>query len=139
MPAPMILGKEKTIPLIAMILLLIGTISAIYVQATQIDKDTIKINGKEYTIEQIFEISSINTIETDDGTKTGVALEDLIHKLDINCPECHMYTIKASDRYQQTVGWNILKTGVLTDYKKVYFPDTAHYLWVHDVIEIEVK
>ena len=135
----MILGKEKIIPIIAMSLLLVGTSSAIYVHETQIGKNIIKINENEYTIDQIFNIGSIKTVDTDDGEKTGISLEDLIFKLGINCPDCHMYTIKGNDKYQQTVSWDILKTGVLTDYQKVYFPDTAHYLWVSNVVEIEVK
>lgn len=139
MPAQMILGKEKIIPIIAMSLLLVGTSSAIYVHETQIEKDVIRINKMEYTIGQLFSIGLIQTVKTDDGEKTGIGLEDLMYKLGVNCPECHSYTIKGNDRYQQTVGWDILKTGVLTDYQKVYFPDTAHYLWVSDIVEIEVK
>ncbi len=139
MRAAMTLGKEKIIPIIAICLLLVGTSSAIYVHDTQIDKDTIKINGDEYTINQIFDIGSIKTIDTDDGKKTGIGLEDLIYKLGVNCPECHLYIIKANDKYQQTVSWDILKTGILTDYQRVFFPDTAHYLWVSTIIEIEVR
>jgi len=138
MPALMTLGKEKIIPIIAICILLVGTSSAIYVNNTRIDKDTIKINGYEYIINQLFDIGSIKTIDTDDGKKTGIGLEDLIYKLGINCPECHLYTIKASDKYQQTVGWDILKTGILTEYQRVFFPDTAHYLWVSNIVEIEV-
>jgi hypothetical protein len=122
-----------------MSLLLVGTSSAIYVNETQIDKETISINGIEYTIDQIFGIGNIKTIITDEGEKTGVALDDLIYKLNINCPECSSYTIKGSDNYQQTVDWDIIKTGVLTDHNKVFFPDTAHYLWVKNIIEIEVN
>ena len=61
MPASMILGKEKLIPIFAMIVLLIGTFSAIYVHATQIDKDSITINGQEYTIDQIFSVAESKT------------------------------------------------------------------------------
>jgi len=48
------MGKEKIIPILAMTLLLIGIFSAIYVHANQINKDTIAINGEEYSINQIF-------------------------------------------------------------------------------------
>jgi hypothetical protein len=139
MPATMILGKEKIIPIIAMSLLLVGTSSAIYVNETQIDKETIAINGSEYTVDQLFKIGTIKTIETDDGKKTGVALEELMYKFNINCPECSSYTIKGSDNYQQTVDWDIMKTGVLTDYRNIFFPHTAHYLWVKNIVEIEVN
>lgn len=135
----MITGKEKIIPIFAMIVLLIGIFSAIYVHATHIDMNTIKINGQDYTLDQLFSIGVMRTIKTDEGEKTGIALDDLILKVGTGCPQCHEYTIKAKDRYQQTVNWNIMKTGILTDYGKVFFPDTAHAFWVRDVIEIEVK
>jgi hypothetical protein len=122
-----------------MSLLIVGTSSAIYVNQTQTDKETITIYGFEYTIDQLFRIGIINTIITDDGEKTGIALDDLMNKLNINCPECSSYTIKGSDNYQHTIDWDILKTGILTDYRKVFFPDTPQYLWVKNIIEIEVN
>ena len=139
MRAQMNLGKEKLIPIFAMIVLLIGTFSAIYVNATQVDKDTITINGEEYTIDQIFSIARSKEIETDEGMKSGISLEDLMIKVGISCVSCSKYTFKAKDGYQQTVDFEILKSGILTDYSRVYFEDTAHALWVSDVIEIEVK
>ena len=139
MRAPMILGKEKLIPIFAMIVLLIGTFSAIYVHASQIDKNTITINNQEYTIEQIFLIAEPKSIETDEGIKSGVSLMDLMSHVGIGCTSCNEYTFKAKDGYQQTVDFEILKTGILTDYSCVYFPNTAHALWVRDVVVIEVK
>lgn len=138
MPAPMNPGKEKILPILAMIVLLLGIFSTVYVHATQINKDTITINGEEYTIEQIFMIIESKTIETAEGKKTGVSLEDLMIKAGISCTSCNKYTIKAEDGYQKTIDFEILKTGILTDYSRVYFPNTAHALWVSDVIEIEV-
>lgn len=133
------MGKEKLIPILAMSVLLIGISSAIYVHATQVNKDTISINGHEYTINQLFSMGTLRTIKTDDGEKTGAALDELMSKVGVSCLSCHNYVIKAKDRYQQTVSWDIMKTGILTDYGRVYFPDTAHAFWVHDVVEIEVK
>ena len=63
----MIMGKEKTIPIIAMIVLLIGIFSTIYVDANQIEKETITINGHDFTIEQLFSSYNIETIDTDEG------------------------------------------------------------------------
>lgn len=131
--------KKKAIPIFAVFLLLIGTFSAIYVHATQIDKDTITINGQEYTIDQIFSSAESKTIETDEGIKSGVSLEDLMIKVGISCTSCSKYTFKAKDGYQQTVDFETLKSGILTDYNRAYFPNTAHALWVRDVIEIEVS
>lgn len=133
------LGKEKIIPILAIIVLLIGITSAVYVHASQINKETITINNQEFTIDQIFSIAKSKTIETDDGIKTGVSLEDLMLKVGISCLSCYKYTFKAKDGYQQTVDFEILKTGILTTENRVFFPNTAHALWVHDVIEIEVS
>ena len=137
--APMIIGKEKIIPIIAMIVLLTGIFSTIYVNANQIEKNSIKINGQEYTLDQLILLGVKRVIETDEGEKTGVALDELITKVGVVCTQCQDYTIKAKDGYQQTVNWDILKTGILTENGIVYFPDTAHSFWVRDVIEIEVK
>ena len=133
------MGKEKFIPILALIVLIIGGISTAYVYATQINKDTIRINGQEYTIDQIFYLGETKTIDTMEGEKTGVALEDIITKIGVGCPACYEYTIKAKDGYEKTVDWDIMRTGVLSDFKRVFFPDTAKAFWVSDVVEIEVK
>ena len=133
------MGKEKFIPILALIVIIIGGISTAYVYATQIDKDTIRINGQEYTIDQIFYLGETRTIQTIEGEKTGVALDDLIKKVGVGCSTCYEYTIKAKDGYEKTVNWDILKNGVLTEVKRVFFPDTAKAFWVRDIVEIEVK
>jgi hypothetical protein len=135
----MIMGKEKTILFLALCIILIGVFSNVYVYATQIDKETIGINGQEYTIDEIFFIADDKSIETIEGEKTGASLEILIMKIGVGCPSCHEYIIKAKDGYQQTVNWEILKTGVLSMQKKVFFPCTPKKFWVGDIIEIEVK
>ena len=139
MHEPMIMGKDKLIPVFAMIVLIIGIFSAIYVHATMVNKDTITIQGKEYTIDQVFSIAQTRTIKTDEGEKTGVALDDLIKKIGFGCTSCHNYVFKGGDGYQQTISWDLMQKGVLTENRKIYFPDTAHALWVQDIVEIEVK
>jgi hypothetical protein len=135
----MLMGKEKLLPILAMTILLVGIFSTLFVHASQINKDTIIINGEEYTIDQLFLFGTTKSIQTDEGEKNGVSLESLITLTSVECSTCHEYTIKAKDGYQQTVPWNIMKTGVLTKEGRVFFPDTAHSFWVRDVIEIEVK
>ena len=134
----MIMGKEKAIPIIAMVVLFIGIFSTIYVDANQVEKDTIEIYGQNFSLDQLFSDGVERTIETDEGEKTGISLEDIILNVGIGCVQCHDYTIKAKDGYQQTVSWDILKTGIITDNNRVFFPDTAHSFWVRDVFEIEV-
>lgn len=133
------MGKEKIIPILAVIIICISVFSSIYVYATHIDKETIAINGNEYTMDEIFSLSEERTIETVDGAKAGAALDDLILKAGVGCPSCNEYTIKAADGYQKTISWDDFKTGVLSDSGRVFFPDTPKAFWVSDVIEIEVK
>jgi hypothetical protein len=135
----MIMGKEKIIPILALIVILISGTSTAYIYMTQIEKETIAINGEEYTIEQLFYIGKIITIQTTEGEKTGVSLEDLILKIGISCPTCFEYTIKGIDGYEKTIGWDILSSGILTDLYTVYFPDTPKAFWVRDIVEIEVR
>jgi len=133
------MGKQKIIPVLAMVLLLIGIISALYVHATQINKNTITINGQEYTYDDLFLLGGEKTIKTVDGEVTGASLENIIKSIGIACTSCSKYTIKATDGYQKTIEWNVLKTGVLSKENRVYFPDTPKALWVSDVVEIEVN
>jgi len=139
MRAPMLMGKEKTIPIFAMIILLIGIFSNVYVYANEISKDTINIQGQEYTIDQLFGLVSTKTIIIDDSEISGASLEELVLKMYPQCSSCSQFTIKAKDGYQQTVSWEVMKTGILTDKYRVIFADTAHSFWVRDVIKIEVK
>ena len=133
------MGKQKFIPVLAMVLLLIGVISALYVNATQLNKDTITINNQEYTFDDFLLLGGEKTIETVDGKVTGASLENIIKSIGVSCSSCSKYTIKAADGYQKTVEWDVLKTGVLTEEKRVFFSDTPKALWVRDIVEIEVN
>jgi len=133
------MGKDKLIPVLAMIVLLIGIGSTMYVQASQSNTSNIKINGQKYSIDEIFKIADMRTIVTDEGEITGVALDDLIVKTSNICTSCNQYTFKSKDTYQQTVPWSYMQKGVLTENNRIFFPDTAHSFWVRDIIEIEVN
>jgi len=135
----MTMGKEKLIPIFAMIVLFVGIGSTVYVQASQSNSDTIKVYNQEYTIEELFSIADKRTITTDDGEKTGIALDDIITKTSSVCTTCNQYTFKAKDGYQQTVPWGYMQKGILTEESRVLFPDTAHSFWVRYIIEIEVN
>jgi hypothetical protein len=122
-----------------MVLLLIGIISALYVNAIQINKDTITIKGQEYTYNDLLFLGGEKTIETVDGKITGASLENIILNIGVSCTSCNKYTIKGADGYPKTIEWDIFKTGVLSEENRVYFPDTPKALWVRDVVEIEVR
>lgn len=145
----MFMGKDKSIPLIAMVVLSLGIGSTLYVHAMQPeqmpgDNVIVTIHGQVFTIEQIFAECEPRTIITDEGEKTGAALDQLIILAGVECPSCHTYAIKAfyPHTYQQTVTWDILQKGILMyneQYNaRVYFPNIAHAFWVYNVEEIEV-
>ncbi|MEF8879395.1 MAG: hypothetical protein V5A64_03275 [Candidatus Thermoplasmatota archaeon] len=136
--------KEKILPILAITVLLIGTLSTVYVHATQSsdgnNSETITINKEEYNVDEIFSKIKQETIKTDDGNKTGIPLDEVIKYTGVNCPGCHKYIIKASDSYQQTVEWKNMKNGVLSkEDMRVYFPNLAHSFWIRNVVEIEVE
>jgi len=107
----MIMGKEKAIPIIAMVVLFIGIFSTIYVDANQVEKDTIEIYGRNFSLDQLFSDGVERTIETDEGEKTGISLEDIIINVGIGCVQCHDYTIKAKlkDEYGGESDWGYLE------------------------------
>jgi len=140
----MIMGKEKIIPVLALVIILIGSISTVYVNAIReddsvenADTDTITIYNNQYTIEQIFSMAETRNFE--DLNFSGVALDDLIIEIGVECPECYTYTIIAEDGYQKTVNWENMQNGIITIDKMTVFTDLPKAYRVKDVVEIEVK
>ena len=140
MHAIMVKNKEKIIPFLAMIVLFIGISSTLYVHAIQLNMNerSIAISGNEYNFDNLFEELSSKSIETDEGIKTGIALNDLIEYIGISNPDHYQYTVKASDSYQKTILWDDFKDGVLSKEKRIFFSDLAHAFWVNNINEIEV-
>ena len=140
------MGKEKIIPIIAIIFLVIGISSSIYVYATNpsissytAGDKSITINNKQFTIEQIFSDAEILNIVTPDGINfSGVALDELITKTNVDCPSCHEYKIIAVDSYEKTVTWENMQNGVLTENGTAAFSDLAKAFRVKYVIKIQV-
>jgi len=132
----MIMGKEKLIPLAAMVLILIGAGSSAYVYATQTNTDNITINGQQYTIDQIFHTAKLRTF--DSLNFSGIALDDLIIKTGVGCLECHEYTIIGDDGYQKTVTWKNMQEGLLTKDSMTVFSDLPKAYRIKNVVKIEV-
>ena len=143
----MIMGKDKLIPFLAMVVLLIGVFSTLYVNAQENENadnlKAIKINNSIYNIDELYELIDTETIQTDDGEKTGIPLDEVLKYSKVSCVSCNSYTIKANDPYQQTVSGKDMQNGVLTYDEKyharVYFPNLAHSFWVYNIAEIEVN
>ena len=139
------MGKEKLIPIGALIVLLIGASSTVYVYATQVenivedndDVEILTIWNKQYTLEEVFYLAEPRTFT--DLNFSGIALDDLIIKIGIDCPECYTYTIIADDGYQKTVNWENMQNGLLTSDKMSVFSDLPKAFRIKNIIEIEVK
>ena len=130
----MFMGKQKLILIFALIVLLVGSLSSIYVYATTINSEYINVNDRDYTIDQLLFIGEERTIET----YTGIALDDLIVKIGVSNPEKHEYTIIAADAYQKTVKWENMKNGLLTKNRESIFSDLPKSFRVRDIVKIEV-
>ena len=131
------MGKEKLIPIFALIVLIIGSISSIYVYATQIDSELVNVNSQDYTIDQIFFMTEKRSFE--ELEYSGVALDDLIIKSGVANPEQHEYTIVGADGYQKTVTWANMKDGLLTIEKQSIFSELPKAFRVKDIVKIEVE
>jgi len=132
----MLMGKEKLIPLAAMIVILIGAGASAYVYTTQTATDNITINGQQYTIDQIFNIAESRTFDL--LNFSGIALDDLVIKTGVGCLECHEYTIIGDDGYQKTVTWENIKKGLLTKDGMTVFSDLPKAYRIKNVVKIEV-
>jgi hypothetical protein len=135
--------KQNVIPFLAITVLIIGSLSALYVHVNQAQQSmnatSILINDQSFEIQTLFDTFSNTTIETDDGNKTGIILSSILLSTDLDCTNCYSYIIKASDGYQQTVSWDDIQQGILTMEKRAYFPHLAHTFWVRNIVEIEVN
>ncbi|EMR74597.1 hypothetical protein MBGDF03_00306 [Thermoplasmatales archaeon SCGC AB-540-F20] len=136
----MTMGKEKFIPIVALVILLIGASSSAYVYASQsetdTDTDTITIYNRRYTIEELFTVVESRTFDT--LNYSGVALDDLIIKAGVEYPSYHTYTIIGEDEYQKTVTWENMQNGLLTMDKMTIFSDLPKAFRVRNVLKIEV-
>jgi len=133
------MGKEKLIPILAVAVLFIGSVSSIYVYAMQNDSEYIDVNGTEYTIDQLFFMGKQKTVESNSELFSGIALDDLMLKTGVSNPETHEYTIIASDGYQKTVQWENMKNGILTEDRKSIFSDLPKAFRIKDIVKIEVN
>jgi hypothetical protein len=131
------MGKDRFIPVIALIILVVASISSVYVYTTQASTDSILINGQHYTVDQLF--SSTKPRAFADLNYSGIALDDLVIRTGVKNPESHTYTIIGSDDYQKTVTWENMKNGLLTKNRMAVFSDLSKAFRVKDVVTIEVK
>jgi len=133
----MSLDKERIIPILAVIVIIIGIGSTVYVNAIQ------SKSGEEITIgDEVFEFEYLflNCQQRDftEINSSGIALDDIIIKSGVSSPDNHDYTIIGTDAYQKTVTWEDMKNGLLSEDKQVIFPDLPLAFHVRDVIKIMI-
>ena len=131
------MGKDRLLPIFALLILLIGSVSSIYVYATQATTDTLLVNRQHYTIDQLFSLTKPRTFN--ESQYSGIALDDLMLKTGVSQPEQHTYTLKGVDGYEKTVTWENMKNGLLTKESESVFSDLPKAFRVKDIITIEVK
>jgi len=131
------MGKDRILPILALILLFIASSSSLYVYASQTTTDTLRINGQQYTIDQLFSFTKPRSFN--DSQYNGIALDDLMLKTGVSNPEQHTYTLQGSDGYEKTVTWENMKNGLLTKDHESIFSDLPKAFRVKEIVTIEVK
>ena len=133
------MGKEHTLPLLAITILIISSSTTLYVYAQTTNQETITIANETYTKNQIFDLGTQKTLEIEDKTYTGIHLSNLIKKIGISNPEQYQYILTGSDGYQKTVTWENLQNGILTTEQETIFSDLPKAFRVKNIKSIEVK
>lgn len=131
------MGKDRILPIFAILILLIASISTLYVYASQTTTETLLVNGQRFTIDDLFEVVTLRYFNN--SGETGIALDDLLLKTGISNPSQHRYTLKGADGYEKSVTWENLKNGLLTKERESIFSDLPQAFHVKDIVEIEVK
>jgi hypothetical protein len=131
------MGKDRLLPIFALLILLIGSISSIYVYATQATTETLLVNGQHYTMDQLFFLTQLRSFN--ESQYSGIALDDLMLKTGVPQPEQHKYTLRGADGYEKTVTWENMKNGLLTKESESVFSDLPKAFRVKDIATIEVK
>jgi hypothetical protein len=131
------MGKDRLLPILALILLCIASSSSLYVFANQTTSDTVLINNQHYTIDQLFALASPRTFN--DSQFTGIALDDLMVKTGVSNPQQHTYTLRGADGYEKTVTWENMQNGLFTKNRESIFSDLPKAFRVKDIVTIEVK
>ncbi|HDS59293.1 MAG TPA: hypothetical protein ENN54_03245 [Thermoplasmatales archaeon] len=132
---------ERLVPLVAACLLLLGTLSTIYVKSFQEQESTefISLNGTAVSIDHLYATYSEQSLETSaDETHTGIPFASLTQEAGIQDPAAHIYRIIAADGYTKEVEWKYLQNSVLTSDKRIIFAQLPKQYWVRDIVEIKV-
>ena len=131
------MGKDRLLPICAICVLFVACTSSLYVHALQIESETLRVNGQDYTIDQLFSLT--NPRQFDELQETGIALDDLLLKTGVSNPETQTFTLRGADGYEKTVTWDNMKNGLLTKDRESIFSNLPKAFRVKDIVTIEVK
>lgn len=103
------------------------------------DETAITINGKDYTVHDIFEDFETETVTaSNEVSYDGVPLEDLLIDAGVTDIDRWQYEISGSDGYVKEVTHLNIKEGILVEEElRTVFPDLPGKYRVEDVVSIE--
>jgi hypothetical protein len=127
--------KNKWVPIIAAVVLLIAIGASVYGYLQQSDAGSVEINGTTYSSNELMEMGSERTV----GEYSGAALSEVVISAGVAAPEAKQYTLIAADGYQKTVTWENMQNGILTPELMSVFSDLAKAFQVKDIIEIKAE
>ena len=91
--------KKKWVPILAVVILLIGVGTSLFLFQQDRNASDIHINGEVFSPNALFALSTEKTIEE----YSGIALDHLMIGVGVDNPEGHAYTLIGADGYQKTV------------------------------------
>ncbi len=130
--------NSKTLTfLLIMILIITASSMACFGSDDDDDGPTLIINGKEYSIDEIFTKFTEMTITSGDQEYTGISLSDLLNDTGLSDPGNDQYAIIAADGWTKNVTWTDIQMGVLVKAQTMTaFPHLPGKYRVKDVVEI---
>ena len=129
------------VPLVAVSLLIIGTMATIYVKSYE-EKGTagtINVSGVDVPNSILFSLYDQQILRTSvDETHIGIPLSKVLEYAHIETPTEYRYMIIGSDGYGKEVEWEHIEKSVLTAEKRIVFADLPKQFWVRNIIEIRL-
>ena len=129
------------IPLIAVCMLLVGTLATVYTESfhEQETMGTIDINGKDVFIATLFREYEEKELETSVGEiHNGIPLQLVLSHSGIEKPYEYDYSLSALDGYSKKVEWKYMLEAVLTEEGRIVFSNLPKQFWVNDLVKIRV-
>jgi hypothetical protein len=124
------------IKILAVVVVIAGAASTWFLinQTVDVNADVFDVGGNTFRFEDLFSAAEMLEVEE----YAGAPLENIITLAGVQEPESHTYVIHSSDSYQQTVEWEDMVGGIITEDRRMVLPGLPKKFWVRDVVKIEV-